>query len=761
MAAFIIFNISIQIFMPYLIIYYEVALGMTNYVLVMAPAILVAAAMTAFWGRLYDKKGFTFSGIIAVMMLLSGYVILFLSKTTVPVFIGSLLMMCGYLEGMAVFGAMIRNKTPEGKSGRLQGVRIFSQVLIPGVVGPYIGKTVLSGAEVIVNNDGTTSFVPNENIFLAAGIVLLAVIPLCLLIKISQKPRLVQLETEYEKDLCTDGENPEIMPFSEYPRPQLKRNSYICLNGLWSFKICTGKGVSCRGEILVPFVPESRISGVFESVNKDDTLIYEKTFFVDDFPGNDRMILHFGACDQFAVVYVNDKVIGENEGGYLPFEFDITESVVRGVNVLKVIARDPFDIELPYGKQTEKRGGMWYTNFSGIWQTVWIETVPTEYIKSIKVVTDLKGADITVSGGSAEKLIELDGKKYSFTGETIRIDIENPMLWTPENPYLYEFTVKSGDDTVSSYFGLRTVSTETVNDKPVICLNGEPMLFHGLLDQGYYSDGGIGPATPQGFKDDILKMKECGFNMLRKHIKLEPELFYYYCDKYGMIVFQDMINSGKYSFFVDTALPTIGLKKGVSHKASAKRREVFEKTCLGIVDALYNHPSVVYYTIFNEGWGQFEEEYFYKLLKEQDPTRIYDTTSGWFKTDATDVESDHVYFKKLKLKRAEGRPMVLSEFGGYSCKIEGHSFNLDKTYGYRFFKERADFENALCDLYTDEVMPMIDKGLCALVLTQVSDVEDETNGLLTYDRKVLKVDAARMKKLSDELFERFAKALKN
>lgn len=755
-AAFIIFNISIQIFMPYLIIYYEVALGMTNYVLIMAPAIIIAAAMTAIWGRIYDTKGFTFSGIIAVLMLLAGYIILFLSKSTVPVFIGSMFMMCGYLAGMAVFGAMIRNKTPEGKSGRLQGVRIFSQVLIPGVIGPFIGKSVLSGAEVIENSDGTTSFVPNENIFFAAGIVLLIVIPFCLVIRKAQKPHVVQLETSYEKDMFGAGCKAEIIPFSDYPRPQLKRDSYICLNGTWKLRIEGKKSLKYDGKILVPFVPESRISGVFKSVDKDDLLVYERIFYTEDLSADKKVILNFGACDQYAEVYVNDKKIGENEGGYLPFGFDISSAVVRGKNTLRVIARDPLNKELPYGKQTEKRGGMWYTKVSGIWQTVWLEIVPENYIKGIKVVTDLKGADITVLGGAAEKTVVVNGKEYVFNGEKIRIDIDEPVLWTPDNPHLYGFTVRSGGDTVSSYFGLRTVEIKEINGKSAICLNGVPTLFHGLLDQGYYSDGIFLPATPQGFKEDILKMKDCGFNMLRKHIKLEPDLFYYYCDKYGMIVFQDMINSGKYNFLIDTALPTVGLRKGIYHKASRKRREEFEKTCNGIIDVLHNHPSVVYYTIFNEGWGQFDEDYYYNALKRRDPTRIYDTTSGWFKNGMTDVESDHVYFKPIRLKPVKGKPMVLSEFGGYSCKVKENSFNLDKTYGYKYFDSCEKFEKALCGLYSAEVVPMIKEGLCALVLTQVSDVEDETNGLLTYDRQMLKVDSEKMRLLAEELNKVFA-----
>ncbi|MBR4033415.1 MAG: glycoside hydrolase family 2, partial [Clostridia bacterium] len=273
----------------------------------------------------------------------------------------------------------------------------------------------------------------------------------------------------------------------------------------------------------------------------------------------------------------------------------------------------------------------------------------------------------------------------------------------------------------------------------------------------YYSDGIYTPATPEGYRYDILKMKELGFNMLRKHIKVEPELFYYYCDKYGMIVFQDMVNSGKYSFLIDTALPTIGLRKGITHRASDLRRASFKRETEKTIDALYNHPSVVYYTIFNEGWGQFDADENYRRLKALDPTRIWDATSGWFAEKESDVQSEHIYFKKLDLKNDPDRPLVLSEFGGYSCKIEGHSFNLDKTYGYSFFTDTEKFSKALKSLYLDEVIPMIDRGLCAAVYTQVSDVEDETNGLVTYDRQVVKVKKEDMTEISGKLKEAFYK----
>ncbi len=552
-----------------------------------------------------------------------------------------------------------------------------------------------------------------------------------------------KLYTPFEKELAD-------IPWSEYPRPSLRRDSYICLNGKWDFSVEDKQGIKDLGQILVPFPPESRVSGIEKEFSKNDVLIYSRRFNLSKEFLKERLMLHFGAVDQICNVFVNGESVGEHIGGYIPFSFDITEQIRLGENEITVRVFDPLDTELPYGKQSGKRGGMWYTATSGIWQTVWLEALPDSYIKGLKITPDTETVKIEAFGGEKSKLLIFEGKEYPFE-DVIELKPEKPKAWTPDTPYLYDFSVISGNDKVDSYFALREVKIE--GNK--ILVNRKPQFFHGLLDQGYFSDGIFLPYTPEGFKNDILEMKKLGFNMLRKHIKIEPELFYYYCDKYGMFVFQDLVNSGKYNFLIDTALATIGLKRGVSHRASKKRRIAFEEAAEQTTELLFNHPSVVYYTIFNEGWGQYDAERLFDKMKELDSTRVWDATSGWFQTNKSDVLSEHIYFKPLKLKN-DGRPLILSEFGGYSYKKEGHVFNIHNTYGYKFFKDLEEFQKGLLSLYTEQVIPLIKtEGLCAAVLTQVSDVEDETNGLFTYDRQFLKVNEEDMKKLSEKIYKTY------
>lgn len=554
-------------------------------------------------------------------------------------------------------------------------------------------------------------------------------------------------------------------PWNVYPRPQLKRNSFLSLNGEWDFKIIAENDTqpTFNGKILVPFPPESKLSGVEMRIPENCKLVYRRTFTLPCGFLKKRVVLHFGAVDQIASVFINKKEAGSHTGGYIPFSFDITELLCDGENEITVIAIDNLSKEYTYGKQKKKRGGMWYTPVSGIWQTVWIESVNENYIESIKIEPTYDSVKITVNSNEKHKKLTLscDGSVYEFDGESIVIEPKNKIAWTPENPYLYQFSIETENDRIESYFALRTLDIKEINGKKRLCLNGEPYFFSGLLDQGYFPDGIFMPATEKGYEDDIMNAKRLGFNMLRKHIKIEPMIFYYLCDKLGMVVFQDMVNNSGYSFILDTALPTIGFKKAgfsLRHR-SKKSRDFFLSEMRKTAELLYNTPSVCLYTIFNEGWGEFEPDKAYRELKAIDETRIIDSTSGWFYAADSDVDSRHIYFKAPKIKKPNGRPFFLSEFGGFSLRIDGHLFGK-RNYGYSIYKDKESFTDAVYSLYKDSTAPLIKDGLSATVYTQLTDVEDETNGLITYDRKVIKIDEEKIREVNEALYREFADCIR-
>ena len=565
------------------------------------------------------------------------------------------------------------------------------------------------------------------------------------------------MKKEAYNELFTElGENLPVIPWNEYPRPQLVRNSFFCLNGEWEFTDSMGEEYT----VIVPFAPESLLSGVNKRMGEKPAVIYRRSFSLPEGFLKDRVILHFGAVDQIAEVSINGKYLGRHEGGYQHFSFDITDFLNEKNELCVKVSNADDPLSLPYGKQCEKRGGMWYTPVTGIWQTVWIESVPSEYVRALDV--SVNGALVTVTAqGVTEGKITLDDNGRAV--ETCLVDgvaaltLESPRKWSCDDPYLYRFTLDTESDSVSSYFAVRTVAIEKINGRAVITLNGKPIFLHGVLDQGYFSDGIFTPASPEEYKRDILSMKKLGFNMLRKHIKIEPDIFYYYCDLYGMTVMQDMVNNGDYSFIRDTALPTVGFKKRNDERLHTDpvTRDAFLRGMKETVEALRSFPSIIAWTVFNEGWGQFCGSEAYRFMKTLDDTRVIDTASGWFSSVDSDVESLHVYFKPVKIKKASEKPIFLSEFGGYSYRVDGHSFNTDGEYGYKSFKTSDELQKALDSLYLGEIVSAIKNGLCGTVYTQVSDVEDEINGLLTYDRRVLKVDTERMKNIARALFSAF------
>ena len=519
-----------------------------------------------------------------------------------------------------------------------------------------------------------------------------------------------------------------------------------------------------------------------------------------------RWLLHFGAVDQMCSVYVDHRKVGSHTGGYLPFTFDVTdamkapgqnavmdgdasgtdgllhnedasgtegslpggESCAQVDHMLQVVVKDLSDTSYhAKGKQSLERGGMWYTAQSGIWQTVWMEAVPEHYISDLKITPDYDQGSVALKvftnhperRAAVHATVLFKGEvvgEWNFQSDrTAMLQLGGPgsfESWTPEHPNLYDLKIEMGDDTVTSYFGMRKYSVgRDAQGVPRFFLNNEPYFHNGLLDQGYWPDGLYTAPSDEALCYDIQAMKDLGFNMLRKHIKIEPEQFYYDCDRLGMVVFQDMVNCGDYSFLRDTGLPTIGLRLDDRNlHRDTETRQNFVKAMEGTVRQLSNHPCVCYWTIFNEGWGQFCADAMYESLKKLDDSRFIDSTSGWFHQKRSDVDSLHIYFKKLKLGK-EDKPQMLSEFGGYAYKIKEHSFNTEKTYGYALYDDREKFVAAVRSLYKDQLLPLVKKGLCGAIYTQVSDVEDETNGFFTYDRAVLKVKPEELRDLAEKL----------
>ena len=549
------------------------------------------------------------------------------------------------------------------------------------------------------------------------------------------------------------GETRNQTPWNGYPRPQMKRNSWLNLNGKWEFSVNTPEFT--EKTIMVPFCPESTLSGVQEHYPEGTPLWYRRKLQLPETFNRGRVLLHIGAADQVADVYVNGKHMARHESGYDAFCVDISE-VLRKENEICIRCYDDLNKqEYPYGKQVlpEKRGGMWYTPVSGIWQSVWLESVPETYIRKLNI--ENRGYSVTISTVPAlNGFVKVAGLgEFALDNGTVTITPEHPHLWSPEDPYLYDFTIAAGEDRIESYFAIRSLEVKNIGNYPRLCLNGKPYFFHGLLDQGYWPEGLLTPPAPESYADDILAMKRLGFNTLRKHIKVEAEEFYYQCDKLGMIVWQDMVNNSDYNFARDTALPTAGIQKLDDRKWHMQpgHREGFFRSTEAIVNQLKNHPSICLWTIFNEAWGQFDSDNVFEWFRTLDDTRFIDTTSGWFRREKSDVDSRHVYFRKVKLKGDKKKPLILSEFGGKTYKAEGHLFNPDKSYGYGGCETLEDLNQAVQKLYLEEVLPCIEKGLCAAIYTQVSDVEDEINGVLTYDRKVCKLTAETMLPVAEAL----------
>ena len=573
--------------------------------------------------------------------------------------------------------------------------------------------------------------------------------------------------------------------YEEHPNPYFERSLYVPLNGYWDF--CQSKNKDTKdypGKILVPFAVETPLSGIGRKVEKDDYLHYRRKVIVPSSFKGKVLRLCFTYVDQVAEVYWNGNLLGTHEGGYLPFDFFIED--YQDENILEVKVQDDTSSPVyPRGKQSKKPRGIWYRPTSGIYGPVYLEAVPKEgHAESFLVTPDYDQASFKVSaslkGEEGEAVISLyhDGlfiSKKAFGKKkdgVYEVEIhaapkgQKAYFYEPDHPELYELVLSYAGDEVKTFTGLRKVEKGLINGTPCILWNGKPIYLSSVLDQGYYPESGLTAPSYEALENDIALVKKLGFNAIRKHIKLETPRFYYLCDKAGIMVIQDFVNGGSaYNPFLIVAAPFIHLPindrfYGLLGRHNKEGREHFIDSMPKTQDYLHNSTSLFAYTVFNEGWGQFDSVENTKKAKEHDPSRLYDAASGWFDMGGGDFDSRHVYFRRVRLnKPKKGRILFLSEFGGYSLKAKGHLYQ-EKTFGYKYYPDLKALQGGFSDLFLKDLIPNVEKrGLAASCFTQLSDVEGEVNGLVTYDRRLLKADEKMFKELHERLYSAFKRRL--
>jgi len=590
---------------------------------------------------------------------------------------------------------------------------------------------------------------------------LLFVILTTLSISAQWQPAGDRLKTKWASEIDINN----VLP--EYPRPIMERAEWQNLNGLWDYAIVpVGQTpASYDGEILVPFPVESSLSGVQKRVGKDNELWYQREFTVPAKWKNSKILLHFGAVDWRANVWVNDIKVGSHQGGYAPFSFDITPALVSGINTINVKVWDPTDDGFqPRGKQVNEPHGIWYTPVTGIWQTVWLEPVPETYIKDLKITPNIDNKTLLVDAitnlSSTAKRVEVkvkDGNTVVATGKSINnqpVEVSMPQnvkLWHPNNPHLYDLEVIVWDgnkqvDKVDSYAAMRKYSMKR-DDKGIVRLqlNNKDQFQFGPLDQGWWPDGLYTAPTDEALEYDIIKTKELGFNMIRKHVKVEPARWYAHCDRHGIIVWQDMPNGDRSPEWQMRTYFT-----GSERERSAESEANFRKEWKEIIDFLYSYPSIAVWVPFNEAWGQFKTEEFAEWTKAYDPTRLVNPASGGNHYTVGDMLDLHIYpGPSLYLYDAQ-RATVLGEYGGIGWANKDHLWEPDRNWGYIQFNSSKEVTDEYVK-YAEELKQLIRQGFSAAVYTQTTDVEIEVNGLLTYDRALVKVDEERVRKVNQEI----------
>ena len=556
-------------------------------------------------------------------------------------------------------------------------------------------------------------------------------------------------------------------PLSEYPRPQFKRDSYICLNGYWEYAIRKNENIPdvFDGQILVPYSPEVEKSGVNKKVMPDDYLFYHLNYKIPKDFIKDKVILHFGAVDQIAELFINGQFVIKHIGGFLPFSVDIKPYLKNNEMEILLRVRDTTNASFhSTGKQSLNPGGIWYQPQSGVYMPVWMESVNYGYIEEIKITPDIDKQSVIIRLKSENKSakLKLNGKICDLNADANNvIKIDSPKLWSPESPYLYEFEIYNEVDRIQSYFAMRKVSLIKNKDgRLVIALNNQEYFMKGVLDQGYYNDGWLTPNSDDDYINDINLIKALGFNVSRKHIKIESLRWYYHCDRLGLLVWQDFVNGcTKYDFWLNQVPLFVRYKisdhqyKKFFRENEEGRKEAYQEF-LNTIDLLYNSPSIVLWTMFNEAWGQFDAKEIYDKLKQIDSTRLYDHASGWHDQKSGDFKSVHIYKWKVKVpsKRKIGnRAFICSECGAYILDKRLKEAKKKEGFIYLLFNNKEDFQKEYARFIKEEIIPAKKNGMSAFIYTQISDVEEEMNGFVTYDRKEIKVDIKAIKEINDSI----------
>jgi MFS family permease len=785
---YFIYATATQVFFPYLMVYLErtcqisnTGTGLTDFAIVMAIALLLGSLLSVVIGFLSDNLGknkmilpiFVLFAIGILMMFFIPNISNETNARTVYAAIAGTIMILGYVGIPTVINALVRENIPAKDEGIFMGVRMLFVVALPMCIGPFIGDALNSSlGSTYTNSFGDTSAVPSQYGYLVGlGILVLAIVPILIYFHMEKKGKKNHGYLLYgQVDVKM---NPDEIPLSEYPRPSFKRDSYLNLDGMWEFMISKYEKLPEKyvDRVMVPYAIESVYSMVNHLMEPDEILYYHRKVSLPMGFRKKKTIIHFEGVDEYCEVYIDDKLICSHHGGFTSFDVEIPDEVKDEFSLTLKVKDQTNASYHTRGKQVLDVTGYYYSSSSGVYKPIWIESLEEKHIENIVFTPDYDHRAIKVRVNTKE-----DGKaKLVFHQREYEVDtnVENTISlegdfhpWSDKDPYLYDVDVFYYNDSVSTYFAIRKIEIKEINGVKRILLNNEPIYISGLLDQGYYFLGNYTPRNYDEYLFDIRKTKEMGFNCLRKHIKTELDVFYYYCDREGMLLIQDFPCGGdKYSFFW-CVIPRVFAsmnEKNLTDKRMARTSEEGKKEFLHECDEYlgyyHNHPSVIIYSIFNEGWGEFSPSAIYHDLKAKEDSKLFDTASGWYDADS-DFYSIHTYtFPDMKRKDKRNRPFIISEMGGASLKVEGHSY-FDGFFGHGKAKDEEDLKNKYVDLYENKIKKQIKDGLNMTIYTEIADCETEYNGIFTYDRKVQKIPSDVLCKVNEDLYSELRKYTK-